>query len=471
MAAAKRTRSRVCGSRLSCFAIQPTSSGLRERIRIVRPRPAWVRRGPAGDGGKIVAVLLPPSVLDYLIPPMPAPDSRPSSPPRLRRRARPRALARAQASPYLPLDDPRLPLLEHLIARGDIEDPSPMVRPFRRADAVRVLPRPTPPARRRVWSGALRRVRRTRRRTLAPGRARRRARPTATSGATCSIRSGPDGGAPLRRLHRRGGVRPVRAREPAGRRAADRRTIPNGRDGRTSSSPGAFPRRTSAPSSSTAACSTARWTGTGARSGIAGHRREQLRVSRRWRRASTWAPGRCGSRRWRARCTTSRTRSGNGSIATSSPTGSGVRLSDRLASACGRRRVLAGRGPRVRRPLPQSADPAAARQPVRPGRRRQRAARARRALARVSAAPRCEAQLGLDDLQYENTRAATATPTGGRFTVAGFGPLGRALGLARVLHPGLEPGLPHAQPVRELHRRRRRDRPQLRRHGPAHRSR
>jgi hypothetical protein len=46
---------------------------------------------------------------------------------------------RAQASPFVPLDDPRLPLLEHLIARGDIEDPSPMVRPFRRADALRVL--------------------------------------------------------------------------------------------------------------------------------------------------------------------------------------------------------------------------------------------------------------------------------------------------------------------------------------------
>jgi hypothetical protein len=45
----------------------------------------------------------------------------------------------AQSSPYLPLDDPRLPLLEHLIARGDIADPSPMVRPFRRAEALRVL--------------------------------------------------------------------------------------------------------------------------------------------------------------------------------------------------------------------------------------------------------------------------------------------------------------------------------------------
>jgi hypothetical protein len=47
--------------------------------------------------------------------------------------------ALAQASPYLPLDDPRWPLIEHLISRGDVADPSPMVRPFRRADALRVL--------------------------------------------------------------------------------------------------------------------------------------------------------------------------------------------------------------------------------------------------------------------------------------------------------------------------------------------
>src|SRR5918994_5680904 len=49
------------------------------------------------------------------------------------------ARASAQASAYIALDDPSLPLLEHLIARGDIEDPSPMVRPFRRVDAARVL--------------------------------------------------------------------------------------------------------------------------------------------------------------------------------------------------------------------------------------------------------------------------------------------------------------------------------------------
>lgn len=45
----------------------------------------------------------------------------------------------AQASPFLSLDDTRYPLLEHLIARGDIDDPSPMIRPFRRTDALRVL--------------------------------------------------------------------------------------------------------------------------------------------------------------------------------------------------------------------------------------------------------------------------------------------------------------------------------------------
>ncbi len=48
-------------------------------------------------------------------------------------------LASPQASPYLPLDDPRLPLIEHLITRGDIRDPSPMLRPFRRADLLAAL--------------------------------------------------------------------------------------------------------------------------------------------------------------------------------------------------------------------------------------------------------------------------------------------------------------------------------------------
>ena len=47
--------------------------------------------------------------------------------------------AASQVSPLLPLDDPRLALIEHLILRGDVRDPSTMLRPFRRVDAVRAL--------------------------------------------------------------------------------------------------------------------------------------------------------------------------------------------------------------------------------------------------------------------------------------------------------------------------------------------
>jgi hypothetical protein len=47
--------------------------------------------------------------------------------------------AKAQASPYLPTDDPRMPLIEHLIARGDITDPSPLERPLRKGELVAAL--------------------------------------------------------------------------------------------------------------------------------------------------------------------------------------------------------------------------------------------------------------------------------------------------------------------------------------------
>jgi len=53
----------------------------------------------------------------------------------------PSARAHAQASPNVPLDDPRLQLVEHLIARGTIADPSPMIRPFRRSDVLAALTR------------------------------------------------------------------------------------------------------------------------------------------------------------------------------------------------------------------------------------------------------------------------------------------------------------------------------------------
>ena len=49
------------------------------------------------------------------------------------------APAVAQASPYVTLDDPRRPAFEHLVARGEVADPTPQQRPFRRRDAVAAL--------------------------------------------------------------------------------------------------------------------------------------------------------------------------------------------------------------------------------------------------------------------------------------------------------------------------------------------
>jgi hypothetical protein len=49
------------------------------------------------------------------------------------------ATAGAQATAYLSLDDSRSALLEHLIARGDVADPTPLFRPWRRSDLVASL--------------------------------------------------------------------------------------------------------------------------------------------------------------------------------------------------------------------------------------------------------------------------------------------------------------------------------------------
>lgn len=48
-------------------------------------------------------------------------------------------LAAQQASPYLPLGDWTMPYVEHLIAAGVIEDPSPLTRPLRRSDVLRAI--------------------------------------------------------------------------------------------------------------------------------------------------------------------------------------------------------------------------------------------------------------------------------------------------------------------------------------------
>src|SRR3989442_12755511 len=49
-----------------------------------------------------------------------------------------RAMAQ-DASPYVPLQHWTMPYVEHLIARGVIPDPTPLTRPLKRADVVRVL--------------------------------------------------------------------------------------------------------------------------------------------------------------------------------------------------------------------------------------------------------------------------------------------------------------------------------------------
>jgi len=48
-------------------------------------------------------------------------------------------LAAQDASPYVPLGHWTMPYVEHLVARGVIPDPTPLTRPLRRADLVRVL--------------------------------------------------------------------------------------------------------------------------------------------------------------------------------------------------------------------------------------------------------------------------------------------------------------------------------------------
>lgn len=44
--------------------------------------------------------------------------------------------ASAQGSQYLALDDPRVLFLEYLIARGEVHDPTPNVRPLLQRDVV-----------------------------------------------------------------------------------------------------------------------------------------------------------------------------------------------------------------------------------------------------------------------------------------------------------------------------------------------
>src|SRR3989441_11212193 len=48
-------------------------------------------------------------------------------------------LAAQESSPYLPIGHWATPYLEHLIAAGVIDEPSPLTRPLRRSDVLRAL--------------------------------------------------------------------------------------------------------------------------------------------------------------------------------------------------------------------------------------------------------------------------------------------------------------------------------------------
>src|SRR5882724_902395 len=104
MAAAKRTRSRLCGSRLSCFAIP----SYLERGDIAhpipaRPDPRYARRrpGPLAPTGKIAAYFCP--CLFVAFAPMLAIMRRLLAAAALAGALAPTRM-NAQASPYLPLD-------------------------------------------------------------------------------------------------------------------------------------------------------------------------------------------------------------------------------------------------------------------------------------------------------------------------------------------------------------------------------
>jgi hypothetical protein len=78
----------------------------------------------------LATVLAPRGLAAQGEPTAPAPPATPASAP---------SASPSAASPYVPLDDPSLPLFEFLVARGAVADPSPQVRPFRYLDALRVL--------------------------------------------------------------------------------------------------------------------------------------------------------------------------------------------------------------------------------------------------------------------------------------------------------------------------------------------
>ena len=280
---------------------------------------------------------------------------------------------------------------------------------------------------------------------------------------------GPDGVRPYAEFTGEATFGPVRAGDPAGRRAAARRTTRSGPAGAISSWRGECPRRTSARSSSTAACSTARWTGTGARSG---------------RRASALSNyGYDAGRGWPS---------------TSDPDASGCQASARplqdepdslgqtvhryffahrlrrpvLATGCawrsGRRSVRVGRRPRLRRPATGTRSPCCSGQPYGLGADGNVLLGARRALARVRRGPRSRPSWRWTICSTRTRRAKTDIPTAGPSPSPRSDPLGSRLGWRAFYTQASSLAFRTLNPFENFTDAGVGLGPQLRRHGPAH---
>ena len=219
-----------------------------------------------------------------------------------------------------------------------------------------------------------------------------------------------------------------------------------------------------------AACSTGRWTGTGDRRGCR-HRPQQLQlrpagVGIRDRNPHAPAPD-AGRDRWPTRPT----QPAPSCTATSSPTGWGAQRRRGSTWPSGKRWCFAGvdrsfEG-RLRNPLSlsllENAYGLGQESNCMLG-----AGPSWRIAGRATAAGPARAGR---PAPTRDRGSPTRNPDRWALTLTAFGPLGQRPGMARAVHPGLQPGVPdHRSRVPGLHRRGRRHRPQLRRQRPGSRS-
>ena len=298
---------------------------------------------------------------------------------------------------------------------------------------------------------APRRLRRAARRAVGGSPAAPAPRRSATSAAMSCIRSAPTACAPTPISRGEAVFGDFALVTPARGRTAGRRRPRVARPQAISSSSGVSRRHMSARSSSTSTCSTARWTGTGVR------RRSMASASATTpilspSRGSTSGPSPAALRPGAHHGRRDGRHGGAGPPLLLRPPARPAAFDRKFSVGLWETAVLAGTDrefdARYRNPLTLLL----LGQPVRARRGRQRHVRARRAAggsaadhARGAARPRRPA------VREYLRRGPLSQPLGAH--ARGLGPARRAATLAGLLHPGLEPRLSHARPVRELHRR------------------